>query len=68
MSDTITFNFSCPRCGEAITWPEDSVNETPIICKACDVTYGTYAEMKARAMETAKAEVSKMFRKTFKGR
>jgi len=67
MSDTMTFNFSCPTCGEAITWPEDATDDTPIVCKSCDKEYGTYAELQALAMSEAKAHASKMFKDAFKG-
>lgn len=68
MSDTITFRFSCPDCNEAITWPDDATDDTPIVCKTCDKQYGTYADLKGLAMKRAKAEAGKMFKNTFKRR
>jgi hypothetical protein len=67
MSDTITLNFSCPRCSGAITWPEDAINETPIVCKPCDVQYGTYGELKALANSKAEDHVGEMVKDAFKG-
>jgi endogenous inhibitor of DNA gyrase (YacG/DUF329 family) len=57
MTDTITATFQCPTCQGEITWPDDATDETPIACKTCDVTYGTYAEMKELFAEKAKAAV-----------
>jgi len=67
MSDTVTLNFSCPRCNGEVTWPEDAINETPIVCKTCDIQYGTHAELKALAMSKAKAHAEKMVKDAFKG-
>ena len=64
MSDSqIEFSFKCPKCGATeISLPDDHTDESHATCKGCGVDCGPYGEIKKRAMDLAKKEVSKAFK------
>jgi hypothetical protein len=49
-----------------MTDDETLADSSIIKCKSCGQVFGTYAEVKAKAMETAKAHVIDKFKNIFK--
>lgn len=68
MTDEIKVTFSCLNCGGSILeLPDDYTDDSTAKCKSCGTEFGRYGDVKAKAMDAAKNEVSAMFRNAFKG-
>jgi transcription elongation factor Elf1 len=67
-SDRITINFTCNDCGGTVlTLPDDHTDDSIASCKSCGVEFGRWGDIQAKAMETAKGEVTDMMRESLKG-
>ena len=66
-SDRIT--FKCTTCGHPVVIDNDNPpNDGDIVsCHECGKKFGTYAEVKAAALEQAKAALNKMLEDTLGG-
>ncbi|WP_299649363.1 hypothetical protein [uncultured Tateyamaria sp.] len=70
MSDQINITFECKNCGAkpaTLELPDDHTDNDIAKCKGCGFEFGPYGEIKVKAMEMAKAEVSGMVKAAFKG-
>jgi len=70
MSDQINVTFECKNCGAkpaTLELPDNYTDSDIAKCKKCGFEFGPYGKIKAKAMEDAKAELSKMFKGAFKG-
>ena len=70
MSDQINVTFECKNCGAkpaTLEFPDDFTDDDIAKCKSCGFEFGPYGEIKAEAMDMAKAEVSAMVKDAFKG-
>lgn len=70
MSDQLKFTFSCKACGAdpaTLELPDDYTDDSIAKCKACGTEFGRFGEVKAKAMDAAKARVTDQVRDAFKG-
>jgi hypothetical protein len=68
MTDGVKVTFSCDLCGARIGWPDDAVDSTGITCQKCNQDCGTYGDLRAKAMEAAKAKIRAEIKKVSKRR
>lgn len=55
--------FTCSTCGPTVLeLPDDYTDESHAKCKKCGADFGPYGEIKKRAMDEAKKEVTGMFK------
>jgi hypothetical protein len=67
-TDSLKVTFECKKCGGTVLeLPDDYTDDSVAKCKACGQKFGTYREIKAKAMEAAKSEVRTKFKEAFKG-
>lgn len=68
-TDTVTVNLKCLKCGGIPMTEDDSVTDQSIVkCKSCGHVFGTYAEVKAKAVDTVRQHVVDRFKSIFKNR
>ena len=65
--DTVQVSFTCKCCGTKLEWPDDAVDSTKIACKNCGEDFGTYGDLRNRAVEATKAHVHGLFEAAMKG-
>lgn len=68
--DQLTVTFSCKSCGAdptVLELPDDHTDDSIAKCKKCGVEMGRFGDIKEKAMEVAKSEVSNMMKNAFKG-
>ena len=66
-TDHITINLSCLKCGGVPMSEDDVLTDDSIVkCKSCGEVFGTYAEVKAKGMDTLKQHVIDKFKDVFK--
>jgi hypothetical protein len=66
-TDKIKITFTCSKCGDTVLeLPDNYTDESIAICKSCRTPFGTYGEIKTRAINEAKEKIGKMARETFK--
>ena len=71
MSDQLTVTFECKNCGAnpaTLELPDNHTDNDIAKCKGCGFEFGTYGDIKAKAMDAAKAEVTGMLKDVFKGK
>jgi len=66
--DQITIKFECLKCGGTVLErPDDYTDDSIAKCKSCGQEFGRFGDVKAKAMDVAKAEVRAHFKNPFKG-
>jgi hypothetical protein len=66
-TDMISVNLKCLKCGGVPMTDDDSVTDSSIVkCKSCGQIFGTYAEVKAKAVDTVREHVVERFKDMFK--
>lgn len=67
MSDKIEIKFKCLKCGGTIlSLPDNYTDDSIANCKACGEEFGRFGDVKAKAMETARAKVMGDVKAAFK--
>jgi transcription elongation factor Elf1 len=67
-TDQLNVTFQCPDCGGGvIELPDEHDDDSLAKCKDCGASFGRWGDVKAQAMEAAKAHVSDKFHDAFKG-
>lgn len=63
-------SFTC-TCGARLSWPDDAIDSTEIVCTNCGKRIGTYADLRDAAKRAAGREVASALkdeiRKALKG-
>lgn len=70
MSDKLNVTFSCKACGANPTileLPDDYTYDSVAKCKSCGHEFGRYRDIKAKAMNAAKAKVVGIIKTSLKG-
>jgi DNA-directed RNA polymerase subunit RPC12/RpoP len=68
MNDKIEVSFSCKKCGTKLSWSDDAVDSTEILCKNCGERFGTYADLRATAVENVRAKAVSAIKDALKRR
>lgn len=64
----IKITFDCKNCGGTVLELPDDYDETSTAkCKSCGTEFGTWGEVKAKAMDAAKQEARRLVKDAFKG-
>jgi DNA-directed RNA polymerase subunit RPC12/RpoP len=63
--DHASVSFTCPKCDTKLTWPDDATDDTAIACAKCGEPFGTYADLRHKAMEATSREVRAIIKRTF---
>lgn len=66
--DKITINLECPDCHVPPRVDDETNDSSMVYCPKCDKKFGSYGEVKAKAVNAAKAKAQDMLRDAFKGR
>lgn len=61
MADSIQVQFRCPDCNTRISWPDDAVESTKIVCQKCGTEFGTYGDLCNRARDAVIDRVKSIF-------
>jgi len=70
MGDKITLTYECKVCGAkpaTLELPDGHTDDSIAHCKGCGAELGRYGDIKAKAMQMAKAEVTRMIKRGLKG-
>ena len=70
MADQLNITFQCMNCGASpatLELPDNPTDHDIAKCKSCGFQFGKYGDIKAKAMDVAKAEVNMMIEDAFKG-
>lgn len=66
--DKVSVTFTCSKCGPTVLeLPDDHTDDSIAKCKICGAEFGRFGDIKAKAVETVKAEVVGQFKDAFKG-
>jgi DNA-directed RNA polymerase subunit RPC12/RpoP len=68
MTDKAQISFKCKKCGEKLSWSDDAIDSTLIICKKCGQRFGTYADLRHTAVEATKSKLESMLKDAIKRR
>lgn len=67
-TDKIEVKFTCEQCGGTVLEiPDDHTDDSIAKCKSCGVEFGRWGDIKAKAIQLAKGEVTSMVENAFKG-
>lgn len=67
--DTITATFKCKECGGTVLeLPDNYTDDSIARCKSCGQGFGTWGDIKAKALDGARKHVTGIARDIFKGR
>lgn len=66
--DQITVNLECPKCKVAPHVDDESDDGSMVYCPECGNKFGTFGDVKAKALDAAKSKAQDMLRAAFKGR
>lgn len=66
--DHIDVNLFCPECKVAPKVEDKNDDASAVYCPQCDAQFGTYGEVKAKALNAAKGHAQDMLRNAFKGK
>lgn len=51
MAEKVTVSAHCPKCGATVDISDTVPDDTIIKCKSCGETFGTLADVKAKAVQ-----------------
>lgn len=66
--DHISVKLECPKCHVAPHVDDENDDASAVYCPSCNALFGTYGDVKAKAMGAAKEEMQGVIRKAFEGR
>lgn len=65
--ETITVNLKCLKCGGIPMTDDNSVTDDSIVkCTSCGEVFGTFADVKAKAVEAVRDDIVTKFKDAFK--
>lgn len=66
--DVMTASFTCSICGPTtLELPDDYTDADHAKCKQCGADFGSYGDIKKKALKAAKAEIQNQLNDAFKG-
>jgi len=67
-TDEIRVKFECLKCGGSVLQlPDDYTDASIAKCKLCETEFGTWRDIKAKAISVVRNDVSEKLRDTFRG-
>jgi DNA-directed RNA polymerase subunit RPC12/RpoP len=67
-TEKIPVSFTCKKCGEKLSWSDDSTDSTEIKCQKCGERFGTYADLRNAALEAVRDKAVSIMKDAFKQR
>lgn len=53
----VQVSFDCESCGQRLSWDDSALDCTKIFCKKCGKYFGTYADLRRKAIDDTRAKV-----------
>lgn len=67
MSEEVSVKFTCKECGGTVLeLPDDYTEDSIASCKSCGIEFGRWGDIKAKAVDTVRDDVTRQFRDIFK--
>jgi late competence protein required for DNA uptake (superfamily II DNA/RNA helicase) len=66
--DRISVKFKCKKCDVSPHVEDENDDSSKVYCRECGNAFGTYGEVKAKALKLARDQAQNMLRDAFEGR